>query len=567
MADKESTLAIVIRTVDQATAGIRAINDRIKGLRDGLFMVTAPARLFGERLAALGKEAGVPKLVEGFKGVGGALKGVGGALKELGGKLLMIGGVAGAAVAGLVHLVGEFDDLGDLAERLGVNVDFLAQMRYAAERSGATVEQLDGGLQAFTASLGQARAGSGRMAAFLKEVSPALLAQLKAAKSNEQAFNLLADAMAKLTDPAKRAALAQKTVGDAALAPLLARGSRGILELRGAYAGLAGSQEGAAAAAGAVDDSMKDLKAATDGIKAALVEGLSPALGQIVEELKAWFAENRERIAEWAAAIGEKLPSAIHSFVEGFLGALDSVQSFIEAVGGVKTVAIALAAVIVGPLVASFVPLITSVYSLGVAIMTTPIGWILAGLAALAVAVYEIYKHWDGIKEFFGKVWDGIKAAFAVAWEWIKAYFLNFTPAGQIIKHWEPIRDFFVMLWDGIKAAFSKAWDFIKGIVDKVVGAVGSVKDAVGSAIDFLNPFSDSGTGSLGDSIAAFTAAPQRTIDPGTLRAAAGAAGRPGEAKVVVDFANAPRGTRVTADPRSTADVDLSVGYQMGFAP
>jgi hypothetical protein len=41
----------------------------------------------------------------------------------------------------------------------------------------------------------------------------------------------------------------------------------------------------------------------------------------------------------------------------------------------------------------------------------------------------------------------------------------------------------------------------------------------------------------------------------------------PARAQVTVDFANAPRGTRVKTDPQSTADVDLSVGYQMGLAP
>ena len=38
-------------------------------------------------------------------------------------------------------------------------------------------------------------------------------------------------------------------------------------------------------------------------------------------------------------------------------------------------------------------------------------------------------------------------------------------------------------------------------------------------------------------------------------------------AAISVDFANAPRGTRVSASPQNTADVDLSVGYQMGFTP
>jgi hypothetical protein len=45
----------------------------------------------------------------------------------------------------------------------------------------------------------------------------------------------------------------------------------------------------------------------------------------------------------------------------------------------------------------------------------------------------------------------------------------------------------------------------------------------------------------------------------GSMRAGAASA-----AKLTVDFVNAPKGTRVNTDPTSTADVDLSVGYQMG---
>ena len=158
-------------------------------------------------------------------------------------------------------------------------------------------------------NLGQARAGAGRMAKFLGLVSPALLTQVKAAKNNAAAFDLIAGAMAKVKDPAERAALAQMTVGDAALGALLAKGSKGHQgDARDHYLALAGSQEGR----GEVGRrgprrSMLDLKATTDGVKAAIVEGLSPALKVIVDQLTEWFAGHREDVKEWAAQIGEKL--------------------------------------------------------------------------------------------------------------------------------------------------------------------------------------------------------------------------------------------------------------------
>jgi hypothetical protein len=45
------------------------------------------------------------------------------------------------------------------------------------------------------------------------------------------------------------------------------------------------------------------------------------------------------------------------------------------------------------------------------------------------------------------------------------------------------------------------------------------------------------------------------------------AAAQPQKAQVTVDFKNAPRGTRVNADPANTANVDVSVGYQTGPIP
>ncbi len=545
MAEKTTQLSIVIRTVDQATAKIKAINDRLDA-------VTKPIRNFKEALSGLREKSGLDDVIGGFKGVGSAIA-------DLLAKVALVGGVVGGAVAGLFHLVNEFDDLGDKAERLGVSVDFLAQLRYSAERSGASVEQLDSGLQGFTASLGQARAGTGRMAAFLNQVSPALLRQVKAAKSNEEAFGLLANAMAKLQDPAKRAALAQKTFGDAALAPLLAKGSKGIKELRDRYAELAGSQEGAAAEAGKVDDSMKDLKASTDGIKAALVSGLAPALKIIVDQLTQWFTAHRKDIAEWATNLGKKLPGAIKTLVGAFQGIIDTIRPFVDSAIKLKIIAGVLAAIIVGPLV-------SSIYALGVALLTTPVGWIVAGIAAVAAGAYLLIDNWDAVSGFFVDLWDTVKAKFGWAIDLIEVILAPFIGLPLlIIANWDSIKEFFSDLWDGITAVFQKAWEFIKGIVDKVVGAVQTVIGAVGKIGRGAGAVLNKVTGRT--YLDAIDEIRQADVSGQSVGAIGAARSSSTEARVTVDFANAPRGMRASADPKSTADVDLSVGYQMSFAP
>lgn len=503
MADKETKLSIVVRTVDQATAKIKAINDRLDA-------ATKPIRNFKEALGDLRSKSGLDDVIGGFKGVGSAIG-------DLLGKVALIGGAVTLAVGYVFHLVSEFDDLGKKAARIGVSVDFLAGLRDAAERAGAPVEALDAGFEAFSANLGQARANAGRMAKFLGLVSPALLAQLKGAKDNATAFGLLADAMAKIQDPAKRAALAQKTLGDAALAPLLMQGSKAINEQVDHYESLAGSQDEAAKGAAGVHESMLDLKASTDGVKAAVVSGLSPALKVLVKQLADWFAGHREDVKEWAVQIGEKLPGAVHAVVDAIGAAVDAIRPFVDSSTKLKIIAVALAAVLVGPLV-------SAIATLGVALLTTPIGWIVAGIAALGVGAYELIKHWDDVTDFFGELWDDVTEVFEGAWAKI----------GPIVQK---IKD---------------AINWVKDHVDSVLS--GSENSAVNIALRAAKQENQRGDGSAVD--LAVAAARQQ-------QAAQAVAPNSAQASIKIDIANAPKGTRVTTAPGSTADVDLNVGYQL----
>ncbi len=533
MADKNETeLSIVLRTVDRATAGIRAVNKQLDE-------ATRPIRDFRKALGELRDKSGLDDVIGGFKGVGSAVMGVLG-------MLAMVGGLVAGAVVGLFSLVDGFDALGDKAEAAGVSVDFLAQMRFAAEKSGASADQLDASLQTLSVSLGMVRAGGGKMTAFLKEVSPALLKQLKNAKDNEAAFNLLAGAMVKITDPAKRAAFAQKTLGDASLAPLLFKGAKGIKALREEYFKSAGSMEAAAKAAGETDDALKTLKASTDGVKAALVQGLAPALTIVVGQLSEWFTSHREDIKQWALDVGEKLPGAVDAVVKAVKGALDDVGDFVDAIGGWKVAAVALGVVLAGPL-------ISSILALGVALLTTPVGWIVAGIAAIAAGAYLIIKNWDAVSAFFVEMWDEIIAPLAP----VIALMMPFIGIPLlIIKHWGGIKEFFAGLWGAVTAVFEKAWAIIKGIVDAVVGAVKTVVDAIGSITKSIDV-----EGIRAKLVADKQAADLTARAQGVVAAQAGST----EARVKIDIGNAPRGTRANTDPQSTADVDLSVGYQMGF--
>ncbi len=488
MADKETKLSIVIRTVDRATAGINAISARLDKL-------TRPVRSFKKALGELREKSGLDDVIGGFNGVGSAVAGV---LA----KVALIGGAIAAATAGLLSIIGGFDDLGDKAVKIGVGVDFLASFRFAAERAGASVAQADQGLESFGKNIGLARAGMGRMVPFLRTVSPVLLKQLLATKSNEEAVLLFANAMSKIQDPAKRMALASKVFGDTALAPLLSKGAAGVDELQKRFLQLAGSQKGAADAAGETDDALKDLKASSDGVKAALVKGLAPALTVIIKRMTDWLVAHRGDIERWAVDIGTRIPDAVENVVETVRGVASDVATFIDRIGGIKTVMIAVAAAIVGPV-------LTSLLALGAALLTNPVGLIVTGIAGAALL---------------------------------------------IVKYWEPIKAFFTALWDSVVAVFEKAWEIISAITDKVAKAV----EAITGSIDIQATARQvrEAAGPTADQLGARAAAARDA-----------ATGSNSETLVKVDFANAPPGTRVSADPRGTATVDLSVGYQIFGLP
>ncbi len=525
MADKDTKLAITISTVDRATAKIREIN---KALDDA----SKPRRDLGKALGDYAEKSGLSGVADGFKGVGAAIG-------DLLSKVAMIGGVVGLAGIAVFHLVDEFDLLGDKAQRMGVGVDFLAAMRYAAKQAGAPVEDLDVGLEAMNVSLGKARAGTGRMAAFMAKSTPELLKHMKAAKSNEEAFYLLSDAMAKIEDPAKRAALAAATVGNSSLAPLLAQGAKGVKGLADEYIDMAGSQQDAADKAGLTDAALHKLHAATDGVKAAIVSGLSPALTVLIDQLRTWLSGHREQIAQWASQIGEKLPAAVHAVVDAVVGAVKWVVAFVDKIGGLKTAALAVVAVLVGPLVSALV-------TLGAAMLMSPLGPLILELAAVAAGAAAAIL--------------AIKALAAVG-----------RMAGEKIaykklvrQHRDEIRENSPDLSDDeidAQARQQATYDIGQSharedLDDKTLQAqiegpakpadtgptVADQLDATKAALAFQNT-------SLAKGIAAELAAVLGTS----------------KSKVTIDITGAPKGTRVKTDPSNTGDVDLSVGQQMSF--
>jgi phage-related minor tail protein len=499
----EYPLSLIIKAVDKATAPLRQINARLQKF-------TAPVRKLNSSFRALADEAGLPRLVKGFSGVGRAIGNVGSEALALGTKISAMAAGAAFALYGIVKsAVDAGDKLGEMAARVGLSVDAYAQLEHAAGQADVETEAFAGAMDQFNKRLGEAKAGTGSLLTFLEKVSPALARQVKGANSTEEALALMADAFEKVKDPAKRAALSNAAFGRSGLqmGQFLGQGNKAIGEQRKRFAELAGSQEAFARGAGELDNAMRETRTAFRGLGAAASGELFPALTELARAITGILAGNRGRLAAWAREAG----AAISEWVKG--GGLDRVIDAMkrwaaiigrvfDAVGGLKGVLAILGVYLASSFIASVGAAVASLWTLGAAAipmviqagalllpvlgqilasfialnLANPIVWIVAGVAALGAAAYLIWKHWEPIKIFFEELWGTIKGIF--------------------------------------------------GVSGGVTGGGGRVLGAAGAA-------------------------------PAPLTA------RGAEGHVKVDFENLPRGARVTADPKSTAPLDLSMGYSM----
>ncbi|OHX10255.1 phage tail tape measure protein [Chromobacterium sphagni] len=95
---------------------------------------------------------------------------------------------------------------------------------------------------------------------------------------------------------------------------------------------------------------------------------------------------------------------------------------------------------------------------LGRAVMMNPIG---LAVMAIAGAAYLIYRYWEPIKAFFGKVWSAVDGVFK-RYPILNYIFPIIGIPRLIIANWSRIKTFFSGLWEGIKQSMTSLWGWMK---------------------------------------------------------------------------------------------------------
>lgn len=215
--------------------------------------------------------------------------------------------VAGAMAYAVGNVINNADQLGDVADRMGVSVEALQELRHAADRGGMAVGNFDVALRRFVRRASEAALGTGAAKDAFKDLGISLLDNEGRMKSSERLLSEVADAMQKVQNPADRLRLAFKMfdTDGAAMVNVLAGGSAALAQYREEARNLGiVLSEDAVRGAQAFKDNLDTISKAKDGLVMKLTAHLLPSL-ELLSEKFAGFVNDEAAVTAAADGIGQ----------------------------------------------------------------------------------------------------------------------------------------------------------------------------------------------------------------------------------------------------------------------
>lgn len=386
-----------------------------------------------------------------------------------------------AAKRGIQASVSATMDLakGTLAIQRATNLDTRTASQWVAvtKARGIQTTQFQRGLTTLSKQLEGARAGSKTATAAFQQLG--VSQEVIASGDVNQAILQSADALSKMTNPAQKAALAQKLFGRSGLAllPMLNQGSKGIqeqMDLAAKYGDVLSNTQGAKE----MIARQRELKYATDGLKVSVGTALLPAIVAVmgvITQLTATFQPLLRSGTAVKIMLGA-LVAAFLSFKAMVIAATVAENAYIIKLVAVK---VATAAAAVGQ------------WLLNAAMLAFPVVAIVAAIAAVVAGFYLLYTRVGWFRKAVQNTWAWIKA------NWPLLLGILTGPFGTavilIARNWDKIkagarglvswfrnlgRDIVKAIAAGIKAAPELVLNAIKGLLPgglakKVGGSLG----------------------------------------------------------------------------------------------
>ncbi|KWK75788.1 phage tail tape measure protein [Burkholderia ubonensis] len=371
----EAALARVTKPIDRVTASAAKLNEATEKIKK-------PFSDFGSSLKRLSDETGLTRIAWGVKSIGDAAVGAGKSLLSV---VAPLAGIAGlGSVAGIALLANEWGRMGAEVQRtsgvLGVSTQDLQAYRGAAKLAGLSAEDMTGSLKSLGRTLEDATFGRNQDALVMMHKFGITLHRTKeGAVDATRALKEVANAIVAQKGNVQAQGLIAGVFGVESLLPLLQKGEKGINEFvnRAKTMGLVFDDKQLARGQ-QFNENMLKLEASATRLKYSFGEALAPAVQRVLDVVGRLIDKYGDMVATKVAEYVEKFAKWVGNV--DWDKTTSQIGKFVDAIGGVKGIAIAIAAIsFAGPL-ASVLSLIANLTLLA----TTTAPTAAAALARLA---------------------------------------------------------------------------------------------------------------------------------------------------------------------------------------
>lgn len=275
---------------------------------------------------------GLASIDKSFSGVARSIKGFGAGLFSIKGAIgALVGiGAGGGLIAMAKQAADSIGGLGELADQLGITTDTLQAFSYAATQVGLSQEELETGIGKLTKTIGDAANGNKAAIDSFNRFGIKILDAQGNVRSTDAVIRDISDAMAKMKDPADRAAIATQLMGRAGqkLIPFLQDGASGIdaFVQQAREMGVVLDRETIAKADEASDKIAALSKILTINFQAALVE-LAPILAKVAGDLANFTAEVRKFWDTFQSNTSAKSTGGLLEQLDGLQSRLDKLKA------------------------------------------------------------------------------------------------------------------------------------------------------------------------------------------------------------------------------------------------
>ncbi|MFM0306278.1 phage tail tip lysozyme [Paraburkholderia sp. RL17-383-BIF-A] len=359
-----NTFNIVISATDKATAVAKRVNDSIAKM-------TKPINDVKTSVAAFGKETGLDRVGKGLEKVGNAAGDVARKVASIAPPMAALVGVG--SVAGIAALATGWGkaaiEIANTASVIGVSTTDLQRYRGAARVAGLSADAMTGSMQSLGAAFEDASAGRNNFAAGVLSDKGIGIHRLKDGTIDVvRGLNDVAAAASKIKNSQAQKAFLD-IFGLGGLQAMIRRGT--IDQFVAQFDKLKATMSPQQIAQGEkFNESMIALDASVDKLKNSIGVSLAPAVGKVVDEFTKLADEYGPKIANWIDHVDWDKTAK-------------SIADIGESLGGVKGIALGLAAITFAGPIAGIAGLITKAAALSSILVPLVANPLVAGILGI----------------------------------------------------------------------------------------------------------------------------------------------------------------------------------------